>query len=814
MISMGRMVYLSVFLLLQIASVLAGSNKDSLRIRKSLEVYRINTHIAIDGVLDEPEWANAPSASNFVQHEPYNAAKPSQETVVKVLFDDNALYIGARMFDTEPQNIFKELGQRDNSDNLKSDVFAVFISPYNDGINYSQFIVSASAVQTDIKITGDNEARSWDAVWMSEVSIDHQGWVAELKIPYSALRFSKNSQQSWGINFARLIKRYNEWSSWNFVDKGIDGVVNQSGELKGITNVEPPTRLSFSPYVSAYAEKFPTSKSVEYRASGGLDLKYGISEGFTLDLTLIPDFGQVKSDDKVLNLTPFEVMYSEQRPFFTEGTELFSKGNIFYTRRIGAKPIYYSSVKDKLLANEKIEENPQEAKMINATKLSGRTSSGLGLGFFNAMTRNMFATVVDTIAGTKRQIMTQAFTNYNMVVADKTLKNNSYISIANTNLYRPEDSYSANVTATDFSLRDRRNIYSLSGVGSLSQIFNDSTTRGFKTFIEFAKNSGNFQFEVWNNIESKRYNPNDMGYLQSPNELSTGVELEYNVYEPFWKLLKFNSSLEFVNENLYEPRLYSSNTINLGIRTATIKRFYSTGINFTLYPTDVNDYYEPRQEGRKLVLPRRWSFSWFGSPDYRRPFVIDHGFGVWQANRMGQKGFSYNLSPRIRFNDRLLIIYRLNQSFEYNAIGWIAARNDSIFMGQRDVVTLNSIVDAQYTFNSKSFLNLRCRHYWRWYKYNGYHVLNSDGSLTPTDRLTAPDNNTSYLNIDLVYQWNFAPGSVLSVVWKNSIDYHSGTIDYNYLTNVGNVLDAPQINSLSFKLLFYIDYQMLRRGRV
>ncbi len=810
---MSKTIFLNLLLIHLTVAGFSNSLKDSLKVKKSLDALRISTTISIDGKLDEPEWSNAPAASDFIQHEPYNGGAPSEKTVVKVLFDNNAIYIGARMYDSQPNSIYKELVQRDFDDKIKSDIFVLFISPFNDGINYLTFSVSASGVQADAKIAGGDEESNWDAVWLSEVGFDNEGWCVEMKIPYSNLRFSKNNNQSWGLNFARLIKRYNEWSSWNFVDKNVSGIVTQSGVLNGITGIEPPVRLSLSPYISTYAEKFPFSSNLEYRMTGGLDLKYGINESFTLDMTLIPDFGQVKSDDRIVNLTPFEVKYSEQRPFFTEGTELFNKGEIFYSRRVGSKPVGYDNVEDSLQADEVVLENPAESKMINATKISGRTNSGFGLGFFNAMTQNMFAEVKDTITGRRRKIMTQGFTNYNMVVFDQTLANNSSVSLANTNLYRPKNSYTANVTALEFNLKDKKNVYSISGQGGLSLISNDSTTNGFHSFIEFAKDAGNFQFEVFNNIESKHYNPNDLGYLQSPNEITSGVELKYEIFQPFWKLLNFESQIAFVNSSLFEPVKFVANQIEIELRTATKKKFYSSGLNITIYPQDVNDFYEPRIDGWKLVLPKRASFNWFGSPDYRKRLAVDHGFGFWAADRLGQKGFSYQISPRVRFSDKLFLVYRLKQEFEYNAIGFTKENNGIIYMGRRDVTSLNNTIDAQYTFNSKSFVNLKLRHYWSHYKYSEFYHLNWDGSVSDDSNGYVENNNTNYFTIDLVYQWNFAPGSVLSVVWKNSIDNESTNINYNYFSNLGDTWNSHQMNSISFKLLYYLDYQMLRKNR-
>lgn len=779
--------------------------------KKKVDAYRVSKSIVVDGRLDDFDWENAPEASDFIQHEPYNGAQPSEKTSVKVLFDDNALYIGARMYDSNPNLIYRELGQRDN-DNLKSDYFKVFISPYNDGINYSSFIVSASGVQTDMKITGDDDSKNWDAVWVSEVSFDDKGWVVEMKIPFSALRFSSNNQQSWGINFARLIKRYNEWSSWNFVDKKISNDVSQSGELTGVVNVKPPVRLSLSPYISAYADKYYNENKVDYRLSGGLDLKYGINEAFTLDMTLIPDFGQVKADNKILNLTPFEIQYQENRPFFTEGTELFSKGGIFYSRRIGEQPVRYDAVESSLSSKEKIIENPAETKMINATKISGRTSGGLGIGFFNAMTSNTFATIRDTSLGKTRKFMTQGFTNYNMIVLDQTLRNNSDFSLANTNLYRPDDKYLANVTATEFTLRNKANSYAVSGSGAISQILNDSISRGFKTNVELAKTSGNFQFELGNNIESKSYNPNDMGYLQSPNELTSWAEVEYNIFKPFWKLLNVEASLMYYHQNLYDPRKFNSSAVEFNVKSTT-RNNYTFSVGGEIQTQNVNDYYISRKVGQKVIIPKSNMIKLFGSPDYRKPFVIDHGLNLWFDGKLQQKGIVFNISPRIRFSDKLFIVLRSNLHFYFNDYGYVDTLAGDIYMGQRDIYVFENTINAQYTFNAKSFINLNVRHYWSGYQFNKYYFLSKSGKLLNTSFKGDYSSNVNFFDLYLNYSWNFAPGSVLSIVWKNSIFSFSNKLERNYFNNFDNTINTPQTNSISFKLLYYLDYQTIRKSK-
>lgn len=797
-----------------IASVLfASQNNDSLRIKKQIHAIRIGGHIRIDGIMDEPEWINAPSASGFIQYEQYNGQMPSQQSEVKVLFDDDALYVGARLFDDCPTCIYRELGQRDKSDKLKSDAFSVLISTYNDGLNYLQFIVSASGVQTDIKLTSDEEERSWNAVWTSEVMIDSLGWIAEFRIPYSALRFSNNvNSPEWGINFTRLIKRHNEISTWNFVDKALQGFTTQSGVLIGINGVKPPVRLSFSPYLSAYANKLPNVDKPEYKLNGGMDFKLGLSESFTLDMTLIPDFGQVKSDDKVLNLTPYEVKYDEVRQFFTEGTELFNKGGIFYSRRIGAEPVNARTVDDTLKTNEIVTENPLESKMVNATKISGRTSGGLGVGFFNAMTQNMYADIKDTLTGHKRRFLTQGFSNYNMLVLDQTLPYNSFVSIANTNLIRPKNDYTSNVSALQFTIRDKSNRYAVEGTGALSQIYNDSVTRGGKAFLSVEKTSGNFQGDIWFNLEGKNYNPNDMGYLQSPNELSSGVEASYEVFKPFWRFVSFKNELAFTHQMLYSPMNFSNQYLTLNSSFTTKKQF-TGGIYLEINTRNSVDYFEPRVDGYKLKVPSKYLARWFGSPDYRNALAIDHNLTYWKTNDDKQHGLSYSISPRIRFSDKALLILSWNHSFDYNNIGFFDYDGINVIMGKRDIQTFDNTVNFQFAFNAKSFINLRLRHYIRHFSYDSFFNLGTDGLLNATTVSSFSNKNYGLFNLDLMYQWNFAPGSELVVVWKNSIEENGDNPIYNYWVNVEDIANNPKYNSISLKVLYYIDYQMLRRHK-
>ena len=275
--------------------------------RKTITAIRINTPPKIDGIMDEPFWKDIPVARDFVEYGPRNGIVPPVATEIRIAYDDRAIYFSAVMFDPSPDSILRELGKRDQIEQLTTDYISFDILPYNDGLNMYEFKVSPSGLQNDCKYSAVGQDITWDAVWESAAKITSTGWVVEIAIPYSALRFPKIGKQVWGINFWRNFHRRNEFSTWSFVDNKVQDIFKYYGILVGINDINPPARLSFTPYISGYLEKTPDSKNLSYLARGGLDVRYGINESYTLDMMLIPDFGQVQSDDQILNLSPFEV---------------------------------------------------------------------------------------------------------------------------------------------------------------------------------------------------------------------------------------------------------------------------------------------------------------------------------------------------------------------------------------------------------------------------------------------------------------------------------------------------------------------------
>src|SRR5690606_13161972 len=276
----------------------------------------------IDGLEDEALWEKCPISADFMENFPEPNTPSSMKTELRLLYSTEAIYIYAKLYDSAPDSILRQLSVRDDVRSVNADYFSVSIDGMFTQQNSFTFTVTAAGVQAD---NSDGDA-VWDAAWRSAVKIFDDGWAVEIEIPYSQLRFPKKEVQTWGINFCRSIRRYREISYWAKIDPAIDGEVQQYGVLEGIERVKPPLRLSFTPYAATYLrvgeDGDPNTPFVRPSATAGTDMKYGINESFTLDVALVPDFGDVQFDDLQFNLSPFEIYYAERRPFFTEGTEL------------------------------------------------------------------------------------------------------------------------------------------------------------------------------------------------------------------------------------------------------------------------------------------------------------------------------------------------------------------------------------------------------------------------------------------------------------------------------------------------------------
>ncbi len=801
--------------------------------KKTGSANRVTKKPVLDGIPSEDIWKNAQILTGFTQLEPNNGQVASKNTTVKVVYDDDAIYVCAQMEDVSGDSVLRELTARDNIGN--ADWFAVLIDAYKDGNNGVGFIVTASGVQTDVKYSVFGEDETWNAVWQSNVNINEKGWTVEFKIPYSALRFPNQPEQQWHINFIRYSRMNREKASWNYINPAVNGFLNQSGLLNGIQGIEPPIRLQLFPYVSSYYNISGKEKATSF--NGGMDVKYGLSDAFTLDMTLVPDFGQVQSDNQVLNLSPFEVRYQENRQFFTEGTELFNKGDLFYSRRIGEAPFDYYDVDSKLKTGEKVEKNPSDTRLINATKVSGRTTTGLGIGVFNAVTRNTFATVTNE-AGAKREVLTGPATNFNVTVLDQNLPNNSYVTLINTNVSRNGSYYDANVTGVQFNLQDKNIKYGLSGFGAVSQKYETAgkQTYGSKHSLDFGKVSGNFTANIGYSMTSDRYDPNDMGFLLYNNTVEKYLNAKYNFYKPFGKFNRAGISGYITHTTIFKPDAF--NNFGAGVDAFFIlKSFHAFGGFFSTEPITTYDYFETRSNfQRYYTYPVNHNIGGWVSSDYRKRFAFDINANYRFFDEPGRTRVNCSISPRFRVNNKLSFIYTYSVSNWQNDVGYAVENNNwyndyysgnlnnptnQIVFGIRDQYTYTNLLTTKYSFNNKMGLTFRLRHYWSKVKYDNVYGLTDDGMLGSTNYTgydakgnSYHDNSFNAFNIDMVYSYVFSPGSELRLVWKNSIYTSEDFIRQRYDDNLNFMFDQTQTNSFSLKFLYFLDYSMLRRRKV
>jgi hypothetical protein len=563
----------------------AGTAAPSARAVKVMRATRTSSSINIDGKLNEASWASAVPGTDFTQSYPEVGAKPTDPTEVRVLYDDDALYVGVRMFDSHPELIAAQLARRDAT-GIYSDWLHVMVDSYRDRRTSFRFSVNPRGVQKDVLEFDDNhgEDLNWDAVWQVATSVDSAGWTAEYRIPFSQLRFGRvpaGVERLWGIQIMRDVARRNErdsWSPWKTTDPGF---VSLEGDLAGIVDVPTPRRLEIMPYVSGKLTRAPGDPANPfYRAndakpSAGLDLKYGLPNGLTLTATANPDFGQVEVDPAVVNLSAYETFFPEKRPFFVEGSNMFNIGSInggpsygnqqiFYSRRIGRSP--------QRFPGGQFVDVPDATTIIGAGKLTGKVGAW-SVGLLNAVTAKESAQVLET-SNVKSTTAVEPLTNYFVGRVSRELRGGKTIlSLGGTavnrdlgdtvfkNLLRT----SADVGSFDFEQDWLNKEWSLTGAMSESRINGsrpvirnaqvssaryyqrpDADYLGVDTAANFLtghsmklglRKSGDWSFTATAKDLSPGFEVNDLGFMGRVDYRNIGSSISYDNQKP-GKLLR------------------------------------------------------------------------------------------------------------------------------------------------------------------------------------------------------------------------------------------------------------------------------------
>ncbi|MDN3493301.1 DUF5916 domain-containing protein [Winogradskyella bathintestinalis] len=785
---------------------LFSQNKKTLHISRTVEAPKI------DGVLDEDIWQNAEIATNFISFKPEIGETTSKEqrTEVRITYNDNAIYVAAYLYD-DPSKIMKQLTSRDNFG--QNDFFAVMLNPNNDAQNDTEFFVFSSGTQADaIANPTIGEDFGWNAVWDSAVKIVSDGWIVEMKIPYRALRFAQQDEPIWGLQFHRHFRRTRAQFTWNAINpkKGNTGLYH--GELKGLKNIEPPVRLNLYPFTTGLFNNFDGKTDTDLKF--GMDVKYGLTDNFTIDATLVPDFSQAGFDNVELNLGPFEQTFSEQRQFFTEGVDLFNKGDLFFSRRVGGK------ASGELYLNENERANvPRDVKVLNALKVSGRTKNGLGIGLFNAITEKTNASIRDTITNTTRTEIVEPFTNYNILVVDQQFNGNSSVGLINTNVMREGNFRDANATALVANLVNKRNTYSINTDLRMSNVNYQSadSETGFSSFVQVGKVYGNLRYSFDHSYADTKFNINDLGLIYRNNYSDFGTDISYETFEPSGNLNNYRISSYVNYQRLVSPNVFSKTNFGLAYR-ATTKQLDGFGFSVDVEPGKQKDYFESR-DGRPFIYENFVTTGGWLSSNYNRKFALDLRANVGALFEGGRDLFTYDfeIEPRLRVNDKLLLLYSFSYDFSNGDRGFADRVDGQPIFGERNRQIVTNSISANYNFNPFNALALSFRHYWDTVIYdNDLFTLLDSGRLNQNSGYTIntiadnPNINFSTWNIDFSYSWQFAPGSFLTALYRNQLFNRNALAENDYSQSIDNLFDQPIQHTLSVRVQYFIDFQGLK----
>jgi hypothetical protein len=797
--------------------------------RKKLNISRFDSPPKIDGIIDDIQWKGLNAATDFERWMPNNGSgeKKGYENYVYMGYDDNAVYIAAKFNDPNPSLIAKEFSQRDNIWDVNADSFFLNINTNDDHVSDQGFQITTAGTLGDSYTSGEFSPDDWnfDTVFEGQVTIDDNGWNLEMRIPYSALRFPSKKIQSWGIQFARIMKEFGELYTWNYVDQKTANYRESHGLLTGIKDISPPTRLFFYPYAQSSVDLNKNSKPL-IGYSAGMDLKYGINNSFTLDATLIPDFGQVAFDEEELNLSPFEQRFYENRAFFTEGAALFKKadnrgyrgGNFFYSRRIG-EDISFDE-EEILNKNEEISSYDRKADLLNSIKLTGTTNSGLSIGFINSITDNAYATVTNSLTGKVRTEKIASITNYNVIsLSQQILNDYSTISFLNANVNRSGEFKNSNNSTIVFNLFDDKRKFNIRGnlFQSDSPVF--SSTKGFRGSINFSELTGNFRFGFgWDGVDANYYQ-NDLGYYNTRNDQRFSGRVKYITFEPNSLYEKIEAYLWMSKRSRFYPKRIKSTGWRIGTELVSPKL---NEFRFSFdYTSEYNNFEEPREEDIFIKEPAEYEVEFSYKSDSRKKiqygFGIEHSYAVDQYFNEDKSSIGLDLGLGLRLSDRFNLDYQIKKGTTIDDVGYVFNEGDNVYFGKRDVKVLENNLNLNYNFNSYKSLVLKFRQFWSSANYNdSFFLLNPKGERILSDKSIIDDDpNKSFnlWNLDLSYNWEFLPGSKLTLLYRNNIFNENNLSGISYYSSTKQLFQKPIDHQVSLRINYFLDYNILKRKK-
>ena len=669
---------------------------------RSATVVATREALRIDGRLSEETWAAAPIVTDLLQRDPEEGKPATERTEIRVAYDDNALYIGARLFDSQPGRIVRQKSRRDVTS--ASDHLRVYLDPHHDHKTGVMLTVSAAGSLADAWLSNDFERdASWDGVWDAVVTVDDLGWTVEMRVPFSQLRFPPGAIQTWGLNVSRFVQRKNEEDWWVLVPKTDSRLVSGFGHLEGLENIRPRQRLELLPYATVGVERAGTTAAgdpfarTNKPAGGlGLDLKWGMSSSFTMDGTVNPDFGQVELDPAVVNLTAFETFFQEKRPFFIEGSQQFNTfgrnglplygrfgstyPNLWYSRRIGRSP--------RLNASGEFVDQPTATTILGAAKVTGRTAGGWSMSVVDAVTAREMAQVA--VGDTRSTMEVEPLSNYAALRASRDVAGRGAFGVIATGVNRslqtealqrttPGGAYTGGVDGNWFL--DGRKSWVVSGSFAASHVWGDeavmatlqrSSARyfqrpdaahlrydptsksmsGWTGQVNVNRTRGNLLVDgaLW--AISPGFESNDAGYSPAADRVGAHTGWIWQKTTPDrWSRDRNLTLITYWVWNMGGDLVGSA---YVGQLSATMKNYWSLGGSVSGSPARIDD--RDTRGGPAMKRVPAWSSSLFLSSDARKKIRFDAS-GSYERNTVG--GWALRASPSL--------VYRPSSAFSVSA---------------------------------------------------------------------------------------------------------------------------------------------------
>ncbi len=763
--------------------------------------------VCVDGQLDDPVWRRACGGCGFRVWDPNRGAEASEQTVFKVAYDRDAIYFAIACLERDPGRIVKSLSRRDCIQN--SDLVSVYIDPYHDQSSGYNFRVTPLGVQQDSYVFNDgNTDPDWDAVWQAETYEDGHGWYAEMRIPFSSIRYRPDAS-TWGLQVYRYMHGRGEDTAWVVWDRGTPGFVSRFGSLEGISGIPAPRQLEVLPYAVYRATDAAVSgpEELDTFQNLGLDMKYGVTADLTLNATIQPDFGQVEADPAQLNLSPFETFYQEKRPFFVEGNRFFQHAgfNLFYSRRIGT--------------------GDENSRIRYAAKVTGKTAADISVAALVAATditaKGQTHNLLKQGACSSQYLVGRIGKEFNGGRQKVHVMQTAVLRDASRAEYGDRASREAFTSGLDFELLMRDRTWSVEGsaVGSIiapeplpaTPQVEPGKIYGTGGILDVSKRGGKIRGEAWASWESGRLELNDIGFLSAPDEISTGIWLGHNFELPGEKPLITRGNL---NLNLNQEFTYCSRTgydLHTGAPVWSYRRghramgggningwwqwrnFCETWFGVSANP-EGSQRYDTRSsvtlaDGRTAAIPgggplidEPWTWGgWLGSgTDSRKPFVLSIELNHYNDEAHNE---SYRVGPSLRWNQSSAVSHRLSLSFNdrrddtqhlfnvENPDGGIGGV--SYVYGDLHQRIFNLTLRTSVLFGRATSLEVYAQPYITVGDYRrGRELARPDSyDLRPyaPEGFDIHDQDFSYsaLNLNAVFRWEYRPGSTLYVVWTH-----------------------------------------------